>query len=211
MFDNIGELEKQVEEFQQNILASNNLINALGEITATIKAHQNSLTEESTKLLDTLQSQISFFDTTSSQLLSSLEKNNDSNNNKLVASIGDLEKSITDEISHLQKQGQSTIDNAVKTLSSTNEQCLTNISNEFNHNHEEYVQKLMQFSKAVEEMKSELEQKYGAFIKELHETNLDQVSKDVQSLKKEVNSKFTLAYIGIVISVIASILSIVLR
>ena len=160
MFESIGELEKQVEEFQKNILASNSLISALSEITETIRS---------------------------------------------------LEKSMADEVSHLLEQSQSTIDDTTKTLVSTNEQCLTNISSKFNHNHEEYAQKLAQLCKATEEMKGELEQKYGTFIKELHETNLDQVSKDIQLLKKGVNSKFTLAYVGIAISIIASILSIVLR
>ena len=54
MFQNIEELEKQVKEFQQNILASSEFIKGIQNLTDRVDSQQTEFAKDSKELLDSI-------------------------------------------------------------------------------------------------------------------------------------------------------------
>jgi len=221
MFESVEQLEKEVDAFHKNILASTELVKGIEEIIATTKAQKDEYAAASSALLLKLDSDakklnksneealaklnkenssvIEAFKTNSDDLLNriaevpdSIEKKNETLLNSIKQCTEDLKSSSNKVIAQLKTDNANIIDEAVKSI---------------NAEQKAYLEKLEATDKSIQKCEAELSSKYNEFLIKLQSTNIDQIFKTCQDLKKSVNTKLTLLSVGIGISIALMIVS----
>lgn len=143
MFESIEELEKQVAEFEQNILASKALIKSIDGVNSSIQNQQNDFDKQATALLDQMASikesvtravneindnnnllisdtaknlteQIASFNQSAEKYLESVKNSNDSQLKSAVKSLSDSQKTYTNRIDDFEQTTQQSVDTIVK-------------------------------------------------------------------------------------------------
>lgn len=254
MFESIDELEKEVQDFRQNILASKQLINSINQLTTTTKKQQERLATaaealmkkldatpaaiktDNSVLLDELKSCIADFRKGNQELVSHLSTESEEHIKDSTASISaayqeytaraesvetalknseielaskysafietlestnaDLQKGNEDLVSHLSAENKRLLEESITSISAT---C------------HEHIARLESVEAALKKSEIELASKYDAFIEKLESTNVDQLFKMCQDIKKSVQKKFTFLMSGICIMLIIIILSIFVK
>ena len=196
MFESIEELEKQVEEFEKNILASKALIKSIENISTSIKVQQEDFDKKSNELLVTIE-----------ELKSSISNNINElnkNNNDLVSSTT---KALTEQIVDYNTSVSVLIDG----LKTTNQEQLSAVSQELSDEQKKYIQHLDEVKASLSSLESQLNEHYALFLEQLETTNISNIASEIQLLKKSLNTKFALAMAGIGIAIVLLIVSIFLR
>jgi ElaB/YqjD/DUF883 family membrane-anchored ribosome-binding protein len=74
-----------------------------------------------------------------------------------------------------------------------------------------YAEKLQQTEQVIRGYQSNAEQEYNEFITRLETTNVDQIFKEVQDLKKSIQTKFAMLMGGIGLALVISLFSVLLK
>ena len=77
--------------------------------------------------------------------------------------------------------------------------------------HTVYLDNLKEAESVIREYQSEAEKKYLQFVQRLETTNVDQIFKEVQDLKKSIQQKFVIQMIGMGIVILVLIISIIVK
>lgn len=205
MFESIEELEKQVAEFEQNILASKALIKSIDGVNTSIHNRQKDFDKHATELL----SQMAYI--TKSITIAVNEINN--NNNRLIS---DTAKNLTEQIASFNQSASKYLENfkdsndnqlksAVKSLSDSQKE-YTNRIDDFEESTHQAVDTIVQQSNefktttnnAVEEMKSANQEQLDAFVVKLekeHEEyirHLESVKSSIAEMEKQLQEHYLL-------------------
>ncbi len=294
MFDNIAQMEKEIEEFRKNIIASSELVKGITDLTEATKQHKDSfisssetliaklddcvsqfksdhdnslkaLESDNAALIENLQQaiaqdvqkwltsldttktaiekceqdtisktdeQLKHFSSECDRLISGMESNLVSQKTAYDESLKALENSnaaLTENLQQaiaqdvqkwltsldttktaIEKCEQDTIsktDEQIKQFSSECKRLATGILSVLTKQQSAYLDKLDETEKVINGYQVEAENKYNSFVQRLETTNVDQIFKEVQDLKKSLNTKIAILMTGVGISIVLAIIS----
>ncbi len=218
MFEDIAQMEKEIETFRKNIAASSELINGIAELTEATKKQKESFKSSSEALVEKLDACIDQFKADHNNALQSLESKN-------AAVIDELKQTIAANMKDWLLQletAKTAIEDCKATIAKTSDEQIKNFSDECGRIISEmqsdlasqqsaYLTKLEETDKVISGYQTEAENKYNSFVQRLEATNVDQIFKEVQELKKSIQTKFIILMAGVGAAVVAAIVSIVIK
>jgi len=207
MFENIEQLEKEVEEFQQNILTSAEFIKKMDGIIATVTAQERSYTARSSELTSKIDS---YADTIHA-----------SQAEALIKLITEFKKSVSELIevantvnSSLQAQSEaftSRYEDFLHSMSELNQTQLSHTAELISTSQKEYLRRIEETDVSIKHCESELIRKYEDFLAKLESTNVDQMFKVCQEIKKSMDTKILILSIGLGASILLMVVSLFIR
>ena len=104
MFEDIAQMEKEIETFRKNVVASSDLIEGISQLSAATRQHQESVASSSDKAIKKIESCVKQIKAENSSLLQSFEEKNEASMKRLQQDISsekaiylaDLERINTD-------------------------------------------------------------------------------------------------------------------
>ena len=236
MFQNIEELEKQVKEFQKNILASSEFIKGIQNLTNMVESQQTQFDKDSKDMLGAIDAYTKYVKEQTDLLIKSITeqtskeaddfaKSNEELIAKVKASSEELTKFVADQTSAKAKEVTDSNTDLIKGFESRfveYEKSLgllfdrvkadnMKVSEEtvaaFKTINSDYAKNLNEVTTLLKEVSTQIELKYDHFIKRLENTNIGGLFAEVQDMKKEINKKFTLLFAGIGVAIVLTIVS----
>lgn len=236
MFQNIEELEKQVKEFQKNILASSEFIKAIQNLTSMVESQQTEFDKDSKDMLSAIETYTKYVKEQTDLLIKSITeqtskeaddfaKSNEELIAKVKSSSEELTKFVADQTSAKAKEVTDANTDLIKGFESRfveYEKSLgllfdrvkadnVKVSEEtvaaFKNINSEYAKNLNDTTVLLKEVSAQLELKYEHFIKRLENTNIGGLFAEVQDMKKVINSKFNILFAGVGIAIVLMIIS----
>jgi ethanolamine utilization cobalamin adenosyltransferase len=316
MFEDINEMEREIETFRKNVIASSELVEGISRLTAETKKQKESFSTSTEELLHRLDDCLTQFKSDHEAALRTLSNSNDATIKKLQKNLSSEQQARITELDRIQAefkanqadaiekaeiqqnafinklletesvikgcqlttetkyaesiskldacvaQFRSDHDAALHTLRDSNNAAIETFQKNLSADQETWIAELQQIKTALEscqaeaikeadeqihlltnecdcliaEMKTELaiqqntyaeklqkteqvirgyqftaEQKYKEFINHLETTNVDQIFKEVQDLKKSIQMKYAMLLCGIGLTLVVSLLSILLK
>lgn len=193
MFDNIEQLEKQVKSFQENILASSELLKGIDELIVALKAQQSSYQVSASELLTKMAAYSDGVKKSAEELSTDVaktvqgipfevEKKNSLLINELRKCVEELENATREAVQKLSSDNCSQIYEAVCKISEAQKA---------------YVYKLVELDDSIKKSSSELSIRYQDFLKRLESTNVDQLFKTCQGMKKSIEKRLFVLMVGV--------------
>lgn len=236
MFQNIEELEKQVKEFQKNILASSEFIKGIQNLTNMVESQQTQFDKDSKDMLGAIDAYTKYVKEQTDLLIKSITeqtskeaddfaKSNEELIAKVKASSEELTKFVADQTSAKAKEVTDSNTDLIKGFESRfveYEKSLgllfdrvkadnMKVSEEtvaaFKTINSDYAKNLNEVTTLLKEVSTQIELKYDHFIKRLENTNIGGLFAEVQDMKKEINKKFTLLFAGVGVAIVLTIVS----
>lgn len=236
MFQNIEELEKQVKEFQKNILASSEFIKGIQNLTNMVESQQTQFDKDSKDMLGAIDAYTKYVKEQTDLLIKSITeqtskeaddfaKSNEELIAKVKASSEELTKFVADQTSAKAKEVTDSNTDLIKGFESRfveYEKSLgllfdrvkadnVKVSEEtvaaFKTINSDYAKNLNEVTTLLKEVSTQIELKYDHFIKRLENTNIGGLFAEVQDMKKEINKKFTLLFAGVGVAIVLTIVS----
>ena len=133
MFDNIAQLEKEIQEFQTNILASKELLQCLNDLTEAVKHERETLGRSMTNLQASVEQHTSDNTSKVSASVDSLLEGHKQAADKLAAEIhtavAGLQQKNDDDFSRLQTAVTATADESTERLRNVSQKYIEKVSN----------------------------------------------------------------------------------
>ena len=200
MFKDIETLEKEIQTFHKNILASKELLGAMEGLLDTLKQQNKSidlLTKEQQEKMDTH--------------LSSLKSLTRATAEDVAEKCRQTEEALTQSAKALQSE----IKAQNKVLLEETAQSITQICREYTQAlktaKEEHINTLNKLEKELKSTKEELHTTYLAFLERLEKTNVDQIFKTCKEMQKSLEQKLWIVAGGVGVSVLLTLLSLFIR
>lgn len=230
MFENVEQLEREIKEFEQNILASKALIQNIKEATAAIKEQNERFGDESDRLILRINEVPADIDETVKENINRLIEENKNITDGLSAIASEVKtyegmiedkydamlsetmQKLNEVLSEISSYKVSAKEGNDETLLKANEILKATIeaaTESFKAESGKYTESLDKLTAQLTKTEAELEAKYRELIAKSENTN-DQIIKEITKLKSTVDSKNTIIMILIVIGIIVSALSIIL-
>lgn len=247
MFEDVAEMEREIETFRKNVVASSELVEGISQLTAETKKQKESFSASADELLKKLDSCIAQFKDDHESALRALNDSNGAAIEELQKNMSAEQQTRIAELERIQTELQKNLADAtdqaevqVKALSTTGDaitsafhedaERIQNLSLEqikrlntdcdriisetksaLEAQQKAYVEKLQETESAIQSYQSAAEAKYSEFVRRLETTNVDQIFKEVQDLKKSIQAKFAILMGGIGIMVILSVIGLILK
>lgn len=221
MFTDIEQLEKEIQAFKKNILASNELIQTIEAVVAAAKKQNADYQAATTALQDKMDTHTEglkkLSEDTIAQMLAESKKTASEVQGIANTTIADMSAAnktlLADTVEQLKAAQKVYIDalEAVKVaLSETTTERgkqLEEATEALKTAQKDYYDRLAQIETAITATKDELDKKYKAFLEKLESTNMDQIFKVCQEMKKSIETKLLLLTGGVGIAIILMIVS----
>lgn len=272
MFESVEQLEKEVQEFQKNILASSELIKSIEDLIATTKSQKESFALESSELVAEMDAHTKALKSSYTEALTKLMKENgkliseisakgesllremqgipeevDKRNSAMAAQFeakggailqeiqaipvavdkrnaavasdfqkcsADLKSQTETLITQLQAESvkfSNRCDELLLSIQSSNDAHLSSVIKEVEASQKAYFEKLEATDVAIQRCEAEISEKYQDFIAKLESTNIDQMFKMCQEMKRSMDRKFIMLFIGVGASLALMIVSFFIR
>ena len=185
MFEDVAQMEKEIETFRKNIAASSELVEAVSQLTDTTKHQEESFCASADKLLKRMDDCVSQIRNDHEAALHALSSNND-------ATIASLQKNMSSEqVARLQE---------LELLKTDLEKMLAS-----------YTDGLHKTEQAIHDYQTEAEKTYGDFVHRLESTNVDQIFREVQDLKRALQTKFIILLSGMGLATAVAVSSLFIK
>lgn len=220
MLESIEQLEKEIETFHQNVLASNELNQLISTLIEQIKKQKEEFSHSSTNLLEKvststitikehnkqaideliriIQSQTSDFSVQSNNVIEQLKEvpsTTEQKNEVLRAHVTSSVRELESLINSLPDQVKSANSNVIEELE------------KYKAEQDWYLAKLGKVEETINAYKTELETKHSAFLNKLESTNIDQIYKLALETKDSMNKRFTFLFVGLSVTIVLMIVS----
>ena len=213
MFDDVTKMEEEIKTFRKNIVASSELVESIIGLTEATRLQQEAITASSNEIkkeIDSCTRQIKAdndsalhtFSTENSASMLELQEKTTADLQEKLAKIELLRNSIETCWDGTTKK----TDEQLRQLSETSSRLVSEMRDEQTTQQSAFAEKLQHTERALSEYQSRLEQKYDEFIQRLEKTNADQIFKEVQELKKSVQTKFIILLGVVGITLIMAVL-----
>ncbi len=230
MFENVEQLEREIKEFEQNILASKALIQNIKEATAAIKQQNERFGDESDRLILRINEVPADIDETVKENINRLieENRNIADGLSVIASeVKTYEGMIEDKYDAMMSETMQKLNEVLSEVSSyktaakkgndetllkANEMLSATVeaaAESFKTESGKYTESLDKLTAQLKKSEAELESKYKELIAKSESTN-GQIIKELAELKSTVNSKNTIIMVLVVVSIIVSAVAIIL-
>ena len=225
MFEDITALEKEVQEFQKNILASKELVGSLQSIAAEAKAQSASFEQASAQLGNCIRDAVKDIETQSDQQIA-----------KAVAQITEAERAYEERARELEQQAQTryeeadgkigaAVDRISQATDQFDQQVQTALTQLEEHNDRITSDALAKISEAqvayetrVQEAENsitakyqELLSKFESLTQKLESVNRDETADLCRKISSSINVKFGILLVGIGASLALVIYSILMK
>ena len=218
MFEDIAQLEKEIDLFRKNILASSELVEGIKSLTETTNKQKEAFSSSTEDLLKSIETSVERITNDHKSTVKKLCKSNDE-------AIEDLQKNLTTDfqakILELEKIKSSIEENESKSAERTEDQIQTYVKESerlieemksvLNAQQTAYAEKLSKTEETIRGYQADTEKKYNDFVQRLESTNVDQIYKEVQSLKRSIQTKSAVLMGGVGVSIVLVILSFLLK
>lgn len=230
MFENVEQLEREIKEFEQNILASKALIQNIKEATAAIKEQNERFGNESDRLILRINEVPADIDETVKENIDRLIEENRNIadglsaitsevktyegmiEDKYDAMLSETMQKLNEVLSEVSSYKTAVKEGNDETLLKANELLKATVENaaeNFKTESGKYTEALDKLTVQLTKSEAELESKYRELIAKSENTN-GQIMKELAEIKSTVNSKNTLIIILVVVSIIVSAVAIIL-
>ncbi|WP_442597668.1 hypothetical protein [Neobacillus sp. D3-1R] len=225
MLESIEQLEKEIETFHQNVLASNELNLLITTLIEQIKKQREGFSHSSTDLLDkintstitiqehnkqaidelirTIYSQTSDLSIQSNHVIEQLKEVPATTEQKNEV----LRAHVTSSVLEL----ESLINSLPNQVKSANSIVMVEELAKFKAEQDRYLSELGNVVKTITAYKTELETKHSAFLSKLESTNIDQLYKLAQETKDSMNKRFTFLFAGLSVTIVLMIVSFIIK
>lgn len=218
MFEDITQMEKEIETFRNNIIASSELVEGIANLTEAAKSQKDSLDNSTRSLINKLDECIRQFKADHDESLQTLSSNNSAEIEKLQQTIAaDMQKWISgiEVIKEAIKSNEETTikknDEQIQSFVSATERIIEDMKSTISALQDGYISSLKQAENAINTYQNDAENKYNSFVQRMESTNVDQIFKEVRDLKKSMHTKFIIEMVGIGGAAAAAILSIIIK
>jgi hypothetical protein len=185
MFEDIAQMEKEIETFRKNVVASSELVEGIIQLTEATNQQKEAVAKATDSLGSEVESCVAQIKEDHATALRAL---NDENKSVISALQENLSAEQASRLAELDR-----------------------LKNELQKMQASYVEKLNQTDHAIQEYQRNAEIQYSDFVRRLQTTNVDQIFREVQELKQSMKAKFLLLMGGIGLTLIATILNFVLK
>lgn len=218
MFDNIEQLEKQVQEFQENILASNKLLADIEALTSAVKNQQCGYEQASATLIQEIKGYVKNVTNESETLRGALSED-------INCAIQGTKTAVIEMKAHTEATFKAAVEQLsleisilntnterfIGELKSADESAIDSVVKKLTTSQQSYIKQLEAAQSAIQEMNQTLNIKYHEFLQRLENINVDQLFKTCQDMKKSIEKKLFLLMGGVGITAIIAILSLLIR
>ena len=203
MFQNIEELEKQVKEFQQNILASSEFIKGIQNLTNRVESQQTEFAKDSKALLASIGEYKKYVKEQADLLIKSITEQTNLKSKEITEANTDLIRGFESKFEEYEKRLGLLFDKAKEDNVKVSEETIA----AFKTINNDYAKYLNDVTVLLKEVSSQIELKYDHFIKRLENTNIGGLFAEVQDMKKTINNKFNILFAGIGVAIVLTIVS----
>lgn len=233
MFEDLTQMEKEIETFRNNISASSELVEGISLLISETKKQKESMSASTESLIKKLEASVAQFKKDQDKAVQVLGESNDTMLNALQQNLKSEQQNRIAEIESIQGEikkclevSSADADKHLKALTDTGEaltaalrqgadsfqmaanqnieqmnsdcQCIiSEAKNTMTNLQTDYEKQLLQAESTIKDYQKSAEDKYNEFVERLERTNVDQIFKQVQDLKKSVNIKFALLMSGV--------------
>lgn len=193
MFHNIEELEKQVKEFQQNILASSELIKGIQNLTNMVKIQQTGFDKSSNELLSAIETYTQYVNKQTEQLIKSITEQASKETSDFTKSNNDLIAKFKADSEELIKFIDEKTAGTANEISINNEKLVNEIKTASDNLSCLVSEKVDIFSKNNADLSNRFKSDAEMLIKTVAEqtnTNAKEISDANMELVKRFESKF---------------------
>ena len=205
MFSDIQQLEKEIALFRKNVLASNELLQGIEAVAQAVKEQTEHQKIAASKMEKTATEQseemISLTSSTAKRLL-----------DQCKAYAAELESTVSSAISQSKEQNLSLLAEAVQKFNRVGERYMASLEAVKTATEAAQGQYLATLSETVSTLRSteeKLTSTYEAFLRRLESTNVDQIFKTCQEMKKSVELKLWILIGGVGVTAVLSLLSLI--
>ena len=228
MFTDIEQLEKEVQEFRKNIIGANSLVKSMDATVEAIKEQTKSLTISSELLTKEIKSEAASIRESSElntqniandldacilelkgindNAIAVLKASNGENLEEITARITGLQKVCDEEIRSLQR----VVEECSNRLSAENETYLAKTVTDMKNVQQELISDMQNAVRQMNNSKDALLIKYSELMSQLEKNNIDQIYQMCVDMKKSVETKFKLLFVGVGLAVIVGVLGVFL-
>ncbi len=218
MFEDVAQMEKEIETFRRNVVASSELVEGISRLTETAKQQMESFSASADDIIKKLDSCINEIKADHLSALQTLSDNNsaaitglqEKASADLQAKLSEIEK-IRSSIESCRTETVKKADEQLRQLSEESERLITELTHELSAQQDAYSEKLQRTEQTINGYQTDAEIKYNEFIRRLETTNVDQMFKEVQDLKQSFKTRFLIIMGGIGITLVAALLGIILK
>lgn len=294
MFEDVAQMEKEIETFRKNIVASSELVEGIAGLTEATRLHKESYVAATAELLRKIDDSIIAIKADHEAALLTLSGNNDAAitsfqknmaeeqatrmaelqhiksaleslqasyaerlqqtecaireyqgklsdcvgqikadheatlkalSERVDAAISDVQKKSADDLAARIKeingiraaieenQAQTTkkTDEQIQRLIRECERLIAEMKSELASQQAAYSERTHQTEQAIREYQNDAEKKYKEFVNRLETTNVDQIYKEIQDLKKSIQMKFMILMGGIGVAMVVSVIGLILK
>lgn len=218
MFEDVTQMEKEIETFRKNVVASSQLVEGIAELTEATKKHKEAYSAATAELLKKVDACIAEIKADHETALRTLSSNNDTAISALQQNMSAEQQARMAELQQIKvalencqtETGKKT-DEQIRQLTSECERLISEMKTTLSAQQTAYAEKLQQTEQVIRGYQSEAEKKYNEFVNRLESTNVDQIFKEVQDLKQSIQTKFMILMGGIGVTLVVAVLSLILK
>ncbi|MFE8700899.1 hypothetical protein ACFYKX_09750 [Cytobacillus sp. FJAT-54145] len=221
MLESIDQLEKEIETFHQNVLASNEFNQLISSLLEQIKKQKEEFSHSSTDLLEkiststitiqehnkraldelirTIHSQTSDLSVQSSNVIEQLKE--------VPATTEQKNEVLREHVTSSVRELENLINSLPDQVKSANSIVMGEELAKFKAEQDRYFSELGKVEETISAYKTELETKHSAFLRKLESTNIDQIYKLAQETKDSMNKRFTFLFSGLGVTILLIIVS----
>lgn len=193
MFDDINKLEKEIENFRNNILASSELVAGIEDLSEQNKRQQE-LIERVANEYQTTVREITERTLESIKLIES--ESFEATKDFTMETTRETVSQITSKISDTNARFIEVIEESTARVENANKTFVANVST---------------IQKKLDDSQDELHAKYKGFIERIETINFDNIIQACSDVRKTVNSKTTILLGGMVVIIVLQIVSLFIK
>lgn len=247
MFDDIVEMEREIDIFRKNMVASSELVEGISELTAETKKQKESFSASTEALLKRLNECVAQFKNDHESALRTLNADNNATIAALQEGLSSEQHSRISELERIQAELQKCLTDAaaqadaqVRTLSQTSDamtsafhedvervqnlslsqveqlnadskRIISEMKSVIEAQQSTFNEKVAETEAAIQGYQTQAQAKYKEFVNRLESTNVDRIFKEVQDLKRSIQTKFVILVSGMGITLLAALLGLFLK
>ena len=218
MFEDVTAMEKEIEAFRKNVVASSELVEGISDLTAVTKQQQEDFSARSAELLDKMDKCIAQFKADHEAALTALSKENAETLTALQEKLAAEQTACVSETKVIQNAIEKCAADSeeksgvqIKKLSEECDRLITQMQTAIQIQQDAYITELSKTSLAIKDYQASLEKSYEDFRKTLQDTTVEQILKEVRDFKKNVQAKFMILLGGVGVTLVIAILGLVLK
>lgn len=204
MLGSFEELEKDIEKFKNNILASSELIESLNATAKVIKSQSEAIAEQTAVVKHVITEVPQKISESKEELVKQMISSNEETSERIVKKSTALQE----ELAALPDKIDKSLIQHLQTITDQNDKYLKECSLTFQRKQEAYIEQLKSNGEFLELCRKQLEESHASFIKKAEELDLDDLKKSVDVMKMDISKKMNFILVISALAVVATVVGV---